>query len=481
MTRRTIRSFALIAGSTIALAGASVTGAPCEPVIEALGTGTSGPVYAMISVNRGEGRQLYIGGQFETVDGEVMNNISMWDGSGWNAYRFLPLNPPNIGIPGSAMVTALQAVPSPFDPSSPDEHIAVAGDLQFGSSSHAVRIFPPMEVSLTGTPVSDFDSEVTGFGISDLAYGEVAGENKLFMGGAFHEIDGEPILRLGQRTLAWDDTWSPVVESDGFIGASVIALEAVEDDAFGAGLYFSGSFARLGWDGPLFNSIARWDGTEFHQLGTGLIDEIINQPTQASAMAFGDIGGGPMLFVGGSMVEAGGVQVNSIAGWDGSVWHALGSGITTSGFARPINALVIFDDGNGPALYAGGAFDTAGGEPASNLARWDGEDWEAVGTGTNGRIRKMTVHDDGSGPALYIAGEFTQLNGVTVNNIARLRSCDAAACPADVTGDGVVDLADLNLVLANFGMDTDEGDANGDGTVDLADLNLVLAQFGGSC
>lgn len=50
--------------------------------------------------------------------------------------------------------------------------------------------------------------------------------------------------------------------------------------------------------------------------------------------------------------------------------------------------------------------------------------------------------------------------------------------PGDVNGDGLVDLGDLNLVLANFGASTPDGDANGDGTVDLNDLNVVLANFG---
>jgi hypothetical protein len=54
----------------------------------------------------------------------------------------------------------------------------------------------------------------------------------------------------------------------------------------------------------------------------------------------------------------------------------------------------------------------------------------------------------------------------------------------DVNGDGAVDLADLNLVLANFGQASPAGvipgDANGDNAVDLADLNLVLASFGNS-
>ncbi len=54
-------------------------------------------------------------------------------------------------------------------------------------------------------------------------------------------------------------------------------------------------------------------------------------------------------------------------------------------------------------------------------------------------------------------------------------------CPGDVNSDGLVNLADLNLVLANFGSATDIGDATGDGQVNLADLNLVLANFGVDC
>ncbi|MFU8828987.1 MAG: hypothetical protein ACNA8P_06070 [Phycisphaerales bacterium] len=50
----------------------------------------------------------------------------------------------------------------------------------------------------------------------------------------------------------------------------------------------------------------------------------------------------------------------------------------------------------------------------------------------------------------------------------------------DVNGDGVVDLADLNIVLAAFGV-SDAGDVTGDGQTNLADLNAVLATFGQRC
>jgi predicted outer membrane repeat protein len=58
---------------------------------------------------------------------------------------------------------------------------------------------------------------------------------------------------------------------------------------------------------------------------------------------------------------------------------------------------------------------------------------------------------------------------------------DSTQCPGDADASGTVDLADLNLVLANFGGANPEGDVSGDGLVDLTDLNLVLANFGSSC
>src|SRR5262245_37831536 len=105
------------------------------------------------------------------------------------------------------------------------------------------------------------------------------------------------------------------------------------------------------------------------------------------ALAAYDDGRGPALYCGG----AGGV-----VRWDGASREVLEVG--GGGFAGArVLALQVYDDGSGPALYAGGWFTTAGGHPANHIARWDGESWTTLGSGTNNQVAALAVYDDGSG------------------------------------------------------------------------------------
>src|SRR5262245_8231825 len=85
-------------------------------------------------------------------------------------------------------------------------------------------------------------------------------------------------------------------------------------------------------------------------------------------------------------------------------WGDFGS---VPGMNGEVTAFATFDDGSGPALYASGPFTSAVGVPAMRVARWDGTRWTEVGPpgsgpGEDGRgIDAMAVFDDGSGPALY--------------------------------------------------------------------------------
>jgi len=72
---------------------------------------------------------------------------------------------------------------------------------------------------------------------------------------------------------------------------------------------------------------------------------------------------------------AGSVAAQSVARFDGSHWSAVGA------LDGAVYALVVFDDGGGPALYATGAFMTAAGTTVDHIARWDGSGWSPLAGG----------------------------------------------------------------------------------------------------
>ena len=77
-------------------------------------------------------------------------------------------------------------------------------------------------------------------------------------------------------------------------------------------------------------------------------------------------------------------------------------------------ALAISADGS---LYVGGDFDHIGHHSlsASDIARWDGRRWHALGTGVNGNLNQLAV----SGNTVYAVGDFTRAGGVIAKGIAR--------------------------------------------------------------
>jgi len=114
--------------------------------------------------------------------------------------------------------------------------------------------------------------------------------------------------------------------------------------------------------------------------------------------------------------------VNRIARWDGTTWSAL-SGPSGAGVsAGSVKAMVVYDDGSGPALWVGGDFTTAGGLIANRLARWNGSAWSPV-NGFSGtelhHVYALAVYDDGTGASLYVGGFFEAVGGVTVGHVAR--------------------------------------------------------------
>lgn len=154
--------------------------------------------------------------------------------------------------------------------------------------------------------------------------------------------------------------------------------------------------------------------------GTGM-----NQVVRALAVFDDGSGGGPALYAGGQFTTSGGMQTKGIAKWNGVSWAPFGTGVGGDGPLLGVRALAVFDDGSGPALYAGGQFTTIDGVAAEGIARWRGGAWSSVGSGqlgpANSIVTSLAVYDDGQGggPALHAGGSFTTIGGVSALRIAK--------------------------------------------------------------
>jgi len=118
---------------------------------------------------------------------------------------------------------------------------------------------------------------------------------------------------------------------------------------------------------------------------------------------------GSDLYVGGSFTAAGGVAATNIAKWDGNQWSALGSGVNST-----VVALAV----SGSDLYVGGNFSTAGGVTANGIAKWDGSSWSALGSGIGGDssfVSALAV----AGSDLYAGGDFKTAGGKVSPYLAR--------------------------------------------------------------
>jgi len=283
---------------------------------------------------------------------------------------------------------------------------------------------------------------------------------------------GESELYVGgyfQGVTAPDDwiaKWNGVVWSavGDGLNGQVLAM-AVYDDGSGDALYVGGGFDEAG--GIAANGIARWDGAAWAPMGDGVGNGSV------SVLAVFDDGSGNALFVGGNFTMAGGQPANYIARWDGSVWSML-----LQGTDSPVQALAPFDDGTGRALYVGGSFTMAGGQPADRIARWDGQAWSTLGEGVNLTVHGLAEFDAGSGPDLYAVGSFQMAGGSDSSRIARWNGC-RLSCPWDLDDDGAVGIQDFEMLLAHWGMNPGgPPDFDADGTVGILDFLALLANWG---
>lgn len=134
-------------------------------------------------------------------------------------------------------------------------------------------------------------------------------------------------------------------------------------------------------------------------------------PAGTNGTVFTVIAMGTDLYAGGSFTLAGTTDASNIARWNGSSWSALGTG--TNGIVRCLAIL-------GADLVAAGEFTTAGGDTVNRIARWDGTTWSPLGEGLNGTVHALAV----VGNNVYAGGAFTVAGDDTAHRIARWDGTD---------------------------------------------------------
>ncbi len=266
--------------------------------------------------------EVFVAGSFYDLEG---TNLLRWDGSNWSGLAMVGRDYP--------------------------DNFRLFGD---GRSIYAGGIFTNINgVAITnlarwdGTNWEAFSTGLdfpTNGGIASLAHSG----GKLYASGVFGPNQPSPGWNLAERDGA---LWR-VIPSD---PAMRPVLAASLD-----GVFVGGDFTRVA--GQNVNGVARWDGTNWHPLGPGLVDA-----GSVSALA----AQGSNVYVGGKFHSIGGIRATNLARWDGSNWWAVGPGADA-----PVTVL----HATGTTLYAGGNFRRIGGAESGGVSLFDGTNWTALGS-----------------------------------------------------------------------------------------------------
>jgi hypothetical protein len=142
--------------------------------------------------------------------------------------------------------------------------------------------------------------------------------NELYVGGGFWTINGNPDTLISKYL---GGNWLPI-GSNIFASGSIYCLQSYQGNLYAGGSIYSNS-------NPNIRRIARWDGTQWSGLGTGMG---LGGITQVYCMAVYN----GELYIGGEFGSANGMSVNYIVKWNGTNFISIGTG--ADGY---INAMLV--------------------------------------------------------------------------------------------------------------------------------------------
>lgn len=333
---------------------------------------------------------------------------------------------------------------------------------------------------------------------SALAYDRVREQTIRFGGSASSGPD--------TRTWAWDGRdWHVAATS----GPAARQRHAMTWDSTQNVVLLHGGLTHNGRNG--LTDTWTWNGMTWTQVAT-------TGPTARSSVAFAYDDARHVAVLFGGQTADGMTTLGDTWEWNGTSW----SQITTTGPGPRQGALAAFDRVRQRVVLVGGI--APGDVPMTDTWEWNGTSWSQIMTSNPAPARASAMVYDEDSPSLVV------IEQDTVNNIARawtlaglqwklaatgnldvrdgVLAYDAQhrksvfvtgpddfdsqtetwllsiAVAADANGDGIVNNADLSVLLSQFNQSVTPGtgaDFNFDGIVNNADLSVLLSNFGLNC
>jgi hypothetical protein len=339
-----------------------------------LGSGIEPGYYNSVHAFANYNGELYVGGYFSTAGGVPAYNIAKWDGSNWYA----------VGNGTDGDVFAL---------------CVFNGELYAGGSfSTAGGIWASGIARWNGvswSPVGNIEAYVKAM---------VVFNGELYAAGWFPNY-----YAYGTTIVKWNGgTWTAVIPEDDFY---TVAMESMV--VYNGALYAAGAYFQIGGGGVAeYFRITKWDGSTWSNFLTipasytldGALGDILSMTVYNNE-----------LYIAGTFGMIDTIPTYQIARWNGTTWSAVGTGINPESYPLGdgdgsaysfIKSLTVYDG----ALYAGGRFNYANNIVTRNIAKWDGTNWSGVGQGVNAQVYALLAADT----SLYVGGRFNAVNG---NNI----------------------------------------------------------------
>jgi trimeric autotransporter adhesin len=344
--------------------------------------GNSDGSFSTIAIVEGE---VFVGGDFDSIDGVDAYRVASWNGSIWKP------------LAGGVANETLAGYEDVFAIAGSGNLVYVGGEFDYAVNPVGIADIEANNIAVWNRTTGRWSA--LGSGVSGPVGELLVVENTLYAGGSFERAGGQIVNNIAR----WNGSqWAGLA---GGTSGSVYSFTQHNNQLYVTGFFYdAGNVANT-------ENLARWDGSQWHSLRSDLL---MSDPADDQFYAIGVLQTGN-VFVAGDFNDSGLPLVSNIAYWDGTRWRGTGMGFedgSTAYIGGDSNAVAVNDAGH---VYVGGEFSEIGGLPYNRLAMWDGNDWYDIGGGINGDVGALLMRGD----LLYVGGGFSQVgNGITAVRVA---------------------------------------------------------------